>query len=286
MKKILAAVVSVLLVAAMAVSFAACAKNERVKIIDIPLTDEQYGFCVRQDNDGNALLTQVNEIVTRLTGEGIDGITINSLFDAEVNKTATHIGTVPTSVSDSGKPRSECFVVATNSGFKPFEYKVGAYFAGIDMQIAKIIAKELNKTLVIIDMQFDSIVASVQNGSADIGMAGMTITDEKEENVQFSIPYYNASQQIAVLASDTTFDDCVTREDVEAKLRSLEGKKVQAAAGYTGYDYAEQFTNLKLTAQDEIGTAVRELSQGKTDIVVGDKYTLAEMVQAINAEIG
>ena len=284
MKKFITATVSALLAAVLAISFAACAKGDPVKVIDIDLTNEEYGFCVRQDD--SALLTQVNAVVARLTGEGIDGVTVDSLFAAEVNKTAQNIGTVATTVSETGKPRSECLVVATNTGFKPFEYKEGVYFAGIDMHIAQILAKELGKTLVIMDMQFDAIVPSVLQGTADIGMAGMTITDEKEENVQFSAPYYNASQQIAVLASDTSFDNCKTKEDVENVLRGLVGKKVQAAASYTGYDYAEQFTNLALTAQDDIGTSVRELSQGKTDIVVGDKYTLNEMVAAINAENG
>ena len=284
MKKFITATVSALLAAVLAISFAACAKGDPVKVIDIDLTNEEYGFCVRQDD--SALLTQVNAVVARLTGEGIDGVTVDSLFAAEVNKTAQNIGTVATTVSETGKSRSECLVVATNTGFKPFEYKEGVYFAGIDMHIAQILAEELGKTLVIMDMQFDAIVPSVQQGTADIGMAGMTITDEKEENVQFSAPYYNASQQIAVLASDTSFDDCKTKEDVENVLRGLVGKKVQAAASYTGYDYAEQFTNLALTAQDDIGTSVRELSQGKTDIVVGDKYTLNEMVAAINAENG
>lgn len=284
MKKFITATVSALLAAVLAISFAACAKGDPVKVIDIDLTNEEYGFCVRQDD--SALLTQVNAVVARLTGEGIDGVTVDSLFAAEVNKTAQNIGTVATTVSETGKPRSECLVVATNTGFKPFEYKEGVYFAGIDMHIAQILAEELGKTLVIMDMQFDAIVPSVRQGTADIGMAGMTITDEKEENVQFSAPYYNASQQIAVLASDTSFDNCKTKEDVENVLRGLVGKKVQAAASYTGYDYAEQFTNLALTAQDDIGTSVRELSQGKTDIVVGDKYTLNEMVAAINAENG
>lgn len=284
MKKFITATVSALLAAVLAISFAACAKGDPVKVIDIDLTNEEYGFCVRQDD--STLLTQVNAVVARLTGEGIDGVTVDSLFAAEVNKTAQNIGTVATTVSETGKPRSECLVVATNTGFKPFEYKEGVYFAGIDMHIAQILAEELGKTLVIMDMQFDAIVPSVQQGTADIGMAGMTITDEKEENVQFSAPYYNASQQIAVLASDTSFDNCKTKEDVENVLRGLVGKKVQAAASYTGYDYAEQFTNLALTAQDDIGTSVRELSQGKTDIVVGDKYTLNEMVAAINAENG
>ena len=128
-------------------------------------------------------------------------------------------------------------------------------------------------------------IAAAQDGTADIGMAGMTITADKEENVQFSTPYYNASQQIAVLESNTDFDNCKTREDIAEVLRGLEGKKIQAAAGYTGYDYAEQFTNLKLTAQEDIGTSVRELSNGRTDIVVGDKYTINEMVKALNADL-
>lgn len=285
MKKVLFAVVSALLVAIMAVSVAACAKTERVKVIDIDLTDEEYGFCVAKSDEGNTLLNEINDIIAQLKGDGVDGVTIDSLFDAEVNGTAENIGEVATSVSAAGVDRAECFVVATNTGFKPFEYKEGAYFAGIDMHLAKIIAEELGRTLVIIDMNFDAIVANVQNGTADIGMAGMTITAEKEENVQFSDPYYNASQQIAVVESNTDFDACKTRDDVAAVLKGLEGKRIQAAAGYTGYDYAEQFTNLKLTAQEDIGTSVRELSNGKTDIVVGDKYTINEMVKAINADI-
>lgn len=285
MKKVLLAVVSALLIAAIAVSMAACAKSEKVKVIGIDLTDEEYGFCVAKSDDGNSLLNSINDIIAQLKGDGIDGVTIDSLFDAEVNGTAKNIGEVATTVADTGKDRSECFVVATNSGFKPFEYKEGAYFAGIDMHIAKIVAAELDKTLVILDMNFDSIVANVQNGTADIGMAGMTITADKEENVQFSTPYYNASQQIAVLESNTDFDNCKTREDIAEVLRGLEGKKIQAAAGYTGYDYAEQFTNLKLTAQEDIGTSVRELSNGRTDIVVGDKYTINEMVKALNADL-
>ncbi len=285
MKKVLFAVVSALLVAVMAVSVAACAKTERVKVIGIDLTDEEYGFCVAKSDEGNTLLNEINDIIAQLKGDGVDGVTIDSLFDAEVNGTAENIGEVATSVSAAGVDRAECFVVATNTGFKPFEYKEGAYFAGIDMHLAKIIAEELGRTLVIIDMNFDAIVANVQNGTADIGMAGMTITAEKEENVQFSDPYYNASQQIAVVESNTDFDACKTRDDVAAVLKGLEGKRIQAAAGYTGYDYAEQFTNLKLTAQEDIGTSVRELSNGKTDIVVGDKYTINEMVKAINADI-
>ena len=160
MKKFITATVSALLAAVLAISFAACAKSDPVKVIDIDLTNEEYGFCVRQDD--SALLTQVNAVVARLTGEGIDGVTVDSLFAAEVNKTAQNIGTVATTVSETGKPRSECLVVATNTGFKPFEYKEGVYFAGIDMHIAQILAEELGKTLVIMDMQFDAIVPSVQ----------------------------------------------------------------------------------------------------------------------------
>ena len=72
MKKFITATVSALLAAVLAISFAACAKGDPVKVIDIDLTNEEYGFCVRQDD--SALLTQVNAVVARLTGEGIDGV--------------------------------------------------------------------------------------------------------------------------------------------------------------------------------------------------------------------
>ena len=281
MKKLFAAILTVLLAGILSISFVGCSQGSPVKLVEVDLTDEQYGFCVRQDENGDKLLESINNIIAKMKGEGIDGVTINSLFEAEVNKTAQHIGEVKTTSTN----RAEEFVVATNSGFRPFEYKVGAYFAGIDMQMAKIIAKELGKTLVILDMNFNSIVASVQNGDADVGMAGMTITEEKKENVQFSDSYYTASQWIAVREDDTTFDNCTTRAEVEEVLKGLEGKKAQAAAGYTGYTYISQFKNLSLTSQNDIGVSVRELSQGKTDIVVGDKYTIAEMVYSVNAEL-
>ena len=287
MKKLLMVAAAIVLTASFAVSMAACATlGERVKLVPVDLTDENYGFCMKQGD--TEFLNEVNGLIAQLNGEGIDGVTVQSLFDAEANDTAENIGEVRTSLPSnlSDEERKEYLVVATNSGFEPFEYKEGAYFAGVDMHIAKIFAEEMDRELVILDMAFDSIVATVQTGRADIGMAGMTITEEKEENVQFSDPYFEAHQQIAVLESDTTFDDCTTKEEVEEILATLEGKRVQAAAGYTGYDYIEPFDNLKLTAQEDIGTSIRELSQGNTDIVVGDSFTIAAKVKAINAEIG
>lgn len=287
MKKLLGAILAAAMSALLAVSFSACATiGERVKLIPVELTDENYGFCMNQDD--TELLEDVNALIARLNGEGVNGVTVQSLFDAENNGTAENIGEVRTSLPSnlSETERQNYLVVATNAYFEPFEYKEGAYFAGVDMHIAKIFADELDRELVILDMAFDSIVATVQTGRADIGMAGMTITEEKEENVLFSDPYFEAHQQLAVLESDTTFDNCTTREEVEEILASLEGKRVQAAAGYTGYEYIKKFTNLALTAQEDIGTSVRELSQGNTDIVVGDSFTIAAKVKAINADIG
>ena len=245
------------------------------KVIDVDLTNEEYAFGV--DKDQPELLEQANAFIAKILEDG----TFDEICDRYFG------GGEPVAVQsaklDSSKDQ---LVVATNAAFEPFEYTQGEDYYGIDMEIAALFAEELGQELVIQNMDFDAVCLSVGQHKCDIAMAGLTINEEREELVTFTDPYYQASQRLIVPSSDTSFDDCKTKEDVENVLRGLVGKKVQAAASYTGYDYAEQFTNLALTAQDDIGTSVRELSQGKTDIVVGDKYTLNEMVAAINAENG
>ena len=107
-------------------------------------------------------------------------------------------------------------IMATNAEFPPYEYYDGDKIVGIDAEIAQAIADELGATLVIEDMQFDSILASVQTGKADMGVAGMTITEDRLQNVDFSIPYATAMQVIIVPEDSdiTTPDDLAGRPSV------------------------------------------------------------------------
>ncbi len=313
MKKILTAMMGLVLTCVLVVSLTACNIGDPVKVIEIDLTEEEYAFILPKNSP---YLKQINGFIADLKSEkglGEDGVTIDDLFEAEVNDTAEPLkGEVLTSLP-AGATRSEYFVVATNAEFAPFEYFMGDYYAGIDMQIAQLFAKLLNKKLVIVHMEFDAVIPSVSGGAytdssdedaeavepktdADIGMAGLTVTPKRAEVVQFTDSYYNAAQRVAVLKSDKTFDNCTTKADVVAALKTLNGKVAGAAQGQTGLTYlegdksgtmgedfagfADVFSEIK--AYSSIGNAVQDLSLGKLKVVVGDKFTLAEAVNGIN----
>lgn len=309
MKKLLAGISAIAMSALIAFSVAACSTGDPVKIIEIDLTSEEYAFILPK---GSELETEINGFIAQLKSEeGLNGVTIDDLFDAEADGSAENIGDVLTEVP-AGANRDDYFVVATNAEFEPFEYFQGKYFAGIDMHIAKLFAEELNKTLVIRHMEFDAVIPSVSGTAysdsedpdaepvkpdstqADIGMAGLTVTPRRQQAVTFSDTYYNAAQRVAVLESDTVFDGCKTKADVVAAMKTLKGEIAGAATGQTGYTYlagdstmgddfagyADVFKEIK--QYSSIGQAVQDLALGKLKVVVGDKFTLAAAVNGIN----
>jgi polar amino acid transport system substrate-binding protein len=116
--------------------------------------------------------------------------------------------------------------MATNAYFPPFEYKEGEAFKGVDVELASKLATAMGKNLFVYDMEFGAIISSVQNGESDIGMAGMTVTETRLQQVNFATPYYKSAQVISVLASDTTFDGCTTAADVENILKTKDKRRV------------------------------------------------------------
>lgn len=292
MKKFLIAALSALMVAVMAVSMAACGGTAGVKIIEIDLSTEQYGVAIQKGN--TELAAEINDVLAQLKGDGVevDGetVTFDSLYQAEMdaleNNEMISIGDVATSSSD----RDEELVVATNAEFAPFEYQVGDSFGGIDMQVAKILAEGMGKTLVIRHMAFESVLQSVQSGESDIAIAGLTINAERAEQVDFSDPYYDTTQRIAVSADNTAFDDCKTEEDVVAVLKSLEGAAAGAAKTQTGYYYLvgnasfefEGFGNLDTRPYPTVAAAVQDLANGTIMLVCADETPLRAAVDAVN----
>ena len=88
--------------------------------------------------------------------------------------------------------------MATNAEFPPYEYKEGDQIVGFDVDIMTAICDKLGYELQIDDMAFDSIIAAVQSGKADVGCAGMTVTEDRMKNVLFSDPYTESNQVIIV----------------------------------------------------------------------------------------
>ena len=280
MKKKLLAIIAMVLSAIMLFGMTACG-GTKVTYAEITLTGESYGFCVKPDDSD--LLDSVNDLLAEIKADG----TLDEIYAAEENGTATDIGTVKTTSTN----RANELVVATNAEFAPFEYKKGANFAGVDMQIAKLLAAKLNKTLVIMDMKFDAVITSVGNGTCDIGMAGLTISDGRSDNVTFSDAYYDTTQIIAYRAGDERFASCKTADDVVNAIQALEsGAKAGAATGQTGYFYLkgsadfdfEGFSNLTISQYDSIALAVKDLANGNVEFVVGDKDTVKAAVEGVN----
>lgn len=97
-----------------------------------------------------------------------------------------------------GSKNDDVLIMATNAAFPPYEYIENGEYVGIDVEIATLIAKELGMELEIKDVEFGSIIGGVQSGKYDIGMAGMTVTEDRKKNVNFSSTYATGIQSVIV----------------------------------------------------------------------------------------
>ena len=154
----------------------------------------------------------------------------------------------------------------------------------------KILAEGMGKKLVILHMAFESVLQSVQSGESDIAIAGLTINAERAQQVDFSDPYYDTTQRIAVAADNTMFDACETEEDVVAVLQSLEGVTAGAAKTQTGYYYLvgeesfefEGYANIETRPYPTVTAAVQDLANGTITLVCADAVPLQAAVDAAN----
>ena len=152
-------------------------------------------------------------------------------------------------------------IMATNAEFPPYEYHDGDAIVGIDAEIAKAIADELGMELEIEDIAFDSIIPEIVSGKADMGLAGMTVTEDRMQSVDFSNTYAKASQKIIV-----------TEDSEIASPDDLKGVIVGVQLGTTGDIYVSDLEADGTTVErySKGFEAVQALSQGKIDAVVID----------------
>lgn len=283
---------SVLLVAACALSLVACggsgdkkdssdssSSSNTAKVIDIDLTDEQYAFGV--DKTQPELLEKTNAFIEKIKGDG----TLDEICDKYFGSGEPEA--VESAKLDSSKDQ---LVVATNAAFEPFEYTKGDSYYGIDMEIAKLLADELGKELVIENMDFDAVCLSVSQQKCDIAMAGLTINEEREEYVTFTDSYYSASQRLIVPSDNTTFDDCKTADDVAALLAKTEkSDKIGVQAGTTGQYYVEgsddwDFPGLpaECVTYKSGSLAVQDMLNGNITYVIIDAAPASAITESIN----
>ena len=166
--------------------------------------------------------------------------------------------------------KSGVLTMATNAYFPPYEYYEGDSIVGIDAEIAQAVADKLGLTLEIEDMEFDSIITAVTAGKADMGLAGMTVTEERKQNVNFS-DSYATGVQVVIVPEDSDI----------ASIDDLYGKKIGVQLSTTGDIYCvDDFGAENVEEYNKGNDAVMALVSGKVDAVVIDNEPAKSYVAA------
>lgn len=287
MKKIITIIVAVAMLLSMAATLTSCFGGGNsgpvVKVIDVKLTDEEYAFVAKKTN--TQLVESFNAFLETIKNDGTFDAIVAKYFEGNGEKVGYHIATGDVINSDSN------LVVVTNCPFEPFEY-IGddGKIYGLDIEIAAAYANYAGLELVIKNIGFNDIFTQVDAGYADIGMAGITVNEDREELYSFTDKYYKASQKLIVAADNTNFDACKTVEDVEKVLASLSGKKIGFQTGTTGGMYIEGdedwgyagFANITGSGYATAQVAVMDLINGNIYAVVVDEAPANAIVNAVN----
>lgn len=186
-----------------------------------------------------------------------------------------------TSDADANKTNGT-LTLATSADFPPYEYMEGEQFKGIDIELAGLIADKLGMGLEITNMDFDAVLNAIPAGKADMGMAGLTVTDERKENMDFSDSYTTAVQVLVVKegSSITSVDDLYD----ESKNLG-EGLKVGVQLSTTGDiylsgDVSDEKTKVEVKQYTQGADAISALVSGKIDAVLIDNEPAKSFVAA------
>ena len=301
MKKIIAIILAVLMMATLTVGFTSCGDEtdaDVVKVIDIPLTVEEYAFAVAKGN--SELLKATNDLLAEIQANGKFNEIVNKYFG---DGTPSEVISATEMKTDGSQ-----LIVATNAAFAPFEYKEGAKYYGLDLEIMALLAEKLGKELYIYNMEFDAVCLAVSetggdyvdsanasnnvsSGIADIAAAGLTVNDIRKEILDFSTSYYNASQMLIVAGDDTTFDNCKTAADVEAIFNTFGTNVVVGVQkGTTGEFYCKGdagwgFDGFGFTTKANTtgALAVQDIVNGNAQYVIIDEGPAKAITANVNA---
>ena len=160
-------------------------------------------------------------------------------------------------------------ILVTEAGFAPYEYYENGKVVGVDIDIANEIANYIGKELVVKDIAFDSIINELNSGKADFAAAGMSITPERLQEVDFSIEYITSNQVVIV------------RKDSNITMNEIDGKKIAVQLGNVADSYAtKNYKNSKIVRQKKYLTMVEDLKAGKVDLIIMDNLPAQEIIKA------
>lgn len=287
MKKILALIMAAAMVACL---LAGCAKDQqdngdnqgsddsqgvKLEILEAEYTTEDYAIAIAKDN--TELLEQVDAALQELIADG----TVQAVVDKYISGVENDLALQQ---DVEGKPELH---MATNAEFPPYEYYDDDAIVGIDAEVAAAIADKLGMKLVIDDMAFDATITAVQTGKADMVMAGLTVTEERQEQVNFTTSYATGVQVIIVREGDTKIAG--TNDDlqlIDADGNVLEGLTIGVQSTTTGDLYSTWYMEdeglATVQRYNKGADAVAALVSGKIDCVIIDNEPAKAFVEANN----
>ena len=280
MKKFITLLLAVLMVASLAAcgskepapaadgSAEAAAASVQLKILDTEYVTEDYAIAVAKENTD--LLDSINTALTAL----IDNGTVAQVVDYYVSGE----GELPAFQQDVAAD-AEVLTMGTNAAFPPYEFYENETIVGIDAVIAGLIADELGMKLDIQDMDFDAIIPAVVSGKIDMGMAGMTVTDERLQSVSFS-ESYATGVQVVIVPEGSPIE---TVDQLFSLIEDGEDVQIGTQNATTGFIYAsDDFGEDHVQAFNKGADAVQALVTGKLTCVIIDNEPAKAFVAANN----
>ena len=168
--------------------------------------------------------------------------------------------------------REEKLIMVTEASFAPYEYYSDGKIVGVDVDIASEIAKEMGKKLVVKDVAFDSIIHEVKSGKADIGVAGISYSEERAKQVDFSVNY-TTSKQVVIVRKNSKIND----------VSEINNKRIAVQLGSVADLYvSEEYNNKNIIRQKKYLAAIQDLKDNKADCVVMDELPAKQIVSENN----
>lgn len=173
-------------------------------------------------------------------------------------------------------------IIATNAEFEPFEsLDENNNPIGFDIDLMNAIGKKLGYEIQYDNMEFDGVVAAVNQGACDAAISGLTINEKRKKSVDFTDAYYSGAAQILIVANDDTHFTGTTKEELDEQLKN---QKVGVCSGFTGQDYAEGdeewgFTGIEgadIKIYENISLAIADIKNGNINVIIMDDSTAKE----------
>lgn len=161
-------------------------------------------------------------------------------------------------------------IMITEAGFAPYEYYENGEIVGVDIAIAQEIAKELGKELIVKDVSFDFLINEIKSGKADFAAAGISITTERQKEVDFSIEY-TISNQVVVVNKNSSINN----------FSDIANKKISVQLGTVADMYAnEKYPNATIITQKKYLASAEDVKSGKADCIIMDELPAQELIKA------